>query len=65
MDKAEACLLKLREALQKPSMSSNISDLSEEFYQLLPHKPEHKLNIAKVKDIARKQDLCQVSDPEK
>lgn len=59
MEKAESILLEIRAAL-KTDNSDDIKRLSTEFYAQIPMKTYKKLTIASIRDVAIKQDLCQV-----
>ena len=61
VEKAEAVLLELRLALDKDKDKDTLRTLSQEFYSNLTHRPQHQHDIMTKRDIASKQDLCQVN----
>ena len=60
VEKAEAILLSLRQALSHPHGGGGVTELSNEFYSLIPHRGTSSVINSKGA-IAQKQDLCQVS----
>ncbi|CAH1800048.1 unnamed protein product [Owenia fusiformis] len=60
VEKAEGLLLQLKLGIVKESESADISSLSNEFYDCIPHQPDHKIEINSKRLIAKKQDLCQL-----
>ncbi len=60
IDKAEAVLLEIRKSLEKGGDNQHWTELSDKFYAELPHTNKQKMTIKTIRDIARKQDLCQV-----
>lgn len=51
------CLMKIREAIDKKEV---ITDLSDEFYNYLPHNPDHRTPIINKTELAKKEELCQL-----
>ena len=61
IDKAEAVLLQIKkEIVEKQGDKEILKKLSKEFYNHLPHVVRSQTDIGTVKDLARKQDFCQV-----
>ncbi|XP_078585828.1 protein mono-ADP-ribosyltransferase PARP4-like [Branchiostoma floridae x Branchiostoma japonicum] len=60
IDKAEALLLKLKQAVERKAANEELQKLSSEFYSAIPHRPVHKCVIRNKRIIARKQDMCQL-----
>ena len=58
VEKAEAALLELKRALKERKGSEELSKLSKEFYNHLPHKSNE--TISDKSAIAKKQNICQV-----
>ncbi|KAI0229496.1 Protein mono-ADP-ribosyltransferase PARP4 [Lamellibrachia satsuma] len=60
IEKAEAVLVELKQALNKPEGKSAVERLSDEFYSHLPHKSTHQQPVNSKSTMAKKQDLCQL-----
>ncbi|XP_035659528.1 protein mono-ADP-ribosyltransferase PARP4-like [Branchiostoma floridae] len=60
IDKAEALLLQLKQAVERKAANDELQKLSSEFYSAIPHRPVHKCVIRNKRIIARKQDMCQL-----
>ncbi|XP_078664712.1 uncharacterized protein LOC144907477 isoform X2 [Branchiostoma floridae x Branchiostoma belcheri] len=60
IDKAEALLLQLKQAVERKAPNDELQKLSSEFYSAIPHRPGHKDTIKNKREIARKQDMCQL-----
>ena len=65
LDQAEAALLSIRRLLDggggEGGRGEEIRKLSDEFYSAVPHHKKHRSEITSKRDIAQKQDFCQVS----
>ncbi|CAH1248284.1 PARP4 [Branchiostoma lanceolatum] len=60
IEKAEALLLQLKQAIERKAPNDELQKLSSEFYSAIPHQPGHKEVIKNKREIARKQDMCQL-----
>ncbi|XP_066269374.1 protein mono-ADP-ribosyltransferase PARP4-like [Branchiostoma lanceolatum] len=60
IEKAEALLLQLKQAVERKAPNDELQRLSSEFYSAIPHQPGHKDVIKNKREIARKQDMCQL-----
>jgi poly [ADP-ribose] polymerase len=64
VEKAESILLEIRKALtgqeEGATMRSRLQELSKEFYEQLPHLPDHQATIDSKRLIASKQQICQL-----
>jgi hypothetical protein len=66
VEKAEALLLKIRDALKEfdkgDKSKGDVQELVAEFYKTLPHKTEDGSNLFPTPSwLSKKQDLCQVN----
>lgn len=60
IDEAEGILSQLENLLKEQNMKDLMVRLSQEFYSVLPHHPQHQCPILDKKVLLQKQDLCQV-----
>ena len=58
VEKAEAALLSIKLILDGTNKDGDVQNLTNEFYSAIPYK--HKSALDTKRDIAKKQDLCQV-----
>ncbi|XP_076330882.1 uncharacterized protein LOC143236481 [Tachypleus tridentatus] len=60
IDEAEGILSQLEKLLKEQNIKDLMVRLSQEFYSVLPHHPQHQCPILDKKVLVQKQDLCQV-----